>query len=151
VASFYKPLLIGINIVYVILQYTLGAGFANLGLSDYLAILAILALQMYAYIGILDSAAHHHKTSDKSLVGGSNLDLLAITCVIQFGTLLISRKFYYLLALVPVWAACSLYKTFFGGKDSNKAGTAAADAAGDDSKQTERRQKRAERRRQKWS
>lgn len=148
-ASFYMPLLIGINALYVAIRYYVG-GFANMGVSSYLVLAIFVAMQVYAYIGILECSVNH-KGSDKALVGGSNLDLLAITYLIQFGGLLISTKFYYLLLLIPVWAGYSLYKTFFGGGKGSASAPVASSTEDDDPQQTERRQKRAERRRQKWS
>jgi len=115
----------GINIIYEISQYTVGNGFANLGLSDYL--MAILAVLQHIII--------RHPTNHwwaNPILTYRRLRTL------QFGALPISRIFWYLLALMLVWAAYLLYKTLFGNKDSNKAGTATADAAGDDSKQNER-------------
>ena len=110
-------------------------------------ILVLLALQAYSYVGILDNAANR-SASDTSLVGGASLDILGLTLLIQFLTVLVSPAFYWLLVILPIWGAYFLYTTFRG--DATKAAAPAAatnDAATE--AQTERRQKRAERRRQK--
>ena len=72
--------------------------------------LVLLGLQVYAYFGILSHAATHaSKPQDSTLVGGSYLDLLAFALVVQFGALLISSRFYYVLGVVaPIWGANNL-------------------------------------------
>jgi hypothetical protein len=122
-------------------------------------IMCIGGLELYAYMGIMDSAANHSST-DKSLAGGASLDLLGFAMVVQFGSVLLSSKFYWLLAGLPFWAAWSLYTMFGGGGGLSSliGGKKAAPAPPSESsgtegkeKQDERRQKRADRRRQKWS
>lgn len=112
-------------------------------------------MQVYSYVGIIDSSATQ-STKDKSLAGGAALDLLGLVLVVEFGSLLISRKFYWLLAGVPVWGAYSLYTVFGGGGGGKKAAAAATgpdegNGAGGDKQADARREKRAERRRNKWT
>ena len=117
-------------------------------------------LQGYAYVGILDQAANamsgnsQKKGNKNDLVGGVNLDILALTLVVQFGTALHSPKWYWLNFVVPLWGGWSLYKSYFGAsknenKGSAKDGNEVDGTLSEESKQ--RREKRAEKRRQKWS
>lgn len=143
--SFYQPLLLGINVFYVILRWFLLGSTVTLRTVVVLTVLA--SLQWYAYVGIVDHASSRKKANDTSLVGGSSLDLLAVVLSIQFGALLLTPKFYYLLALLPVWAAHSLYSAFFGTAKKAKP----TYSAFEDSNAAERQQRanRAERRRKK--
>ena len=114
-------------------------------------VLSLWGLEYFAYVGILDNAANRNP-NDKSLVGGSSLDLLGLTVVIQFGTVLWSPKLFWLLLVVPVWGGWTMYSTMFGGSkggagQSNSSGS--SDATEEDKALAERRQKRAEKRRQK--
>jgi hypothetical protein len=164
-ANIYKPLLLGSNALYIMLLLGLHISF---GIRNCLGILATWAFQAYSYIGILDQAANASTSSSssnssssttggtssnkkKSLVGGAHLDLLAITLVVQYGTVLHSTRWYWLLAIVPLWGGWTLYSTFFGKKGSTS--TAAADTTTTPASDADadRRKKRAEKRRQKWS
>jgi hypothetical protein len=120
-------------------------------------------LQVYAYMGILDSAATAPSSgkSEKALVGGASLDLLGLLMGVQFGSLLLSKRLYWLLLVLPIWGVYTLYKMFGGGggggggaspfgKSSKAAAPTGNDEPIDDDKQ-DRRQKRADRRRQKRS
>jgi hypothetical protein len=81
-------------------------------------------LQLYSYWGILEQAANQTQTTktkattaknkSKELVGGENLDLLALTIVIQYLTVLWSSKWFLMLLGVPVYAGWSLYRTIYG-------------------------------------
>jgi len=162
-AAFYQPFLLLVNGLYVALRYYFWPVAWRGWWADGLPLAAIAALQWYAYVGILDKAVNaaigkkKKSSSDTSLVGGASLDLLAVTLSVQYGALLWTPKLYYLLWLVPVWGAYSLYATFFGGSgtntkkqqlqqstDDDTANDTNADSAG-------KRQKRADKRRQKWS
>lgn len=105
--------------------------------------LSVGGLQYFAYGGILDSAAQPRKPNDKSLVGGSSLDLLGLTVVIQFGSVLWTPRFYWLLILAPMGAAWTLYSTFRG---TNPSTAPSEDPA---NTKTEKQQPRSEKRRQK--
>lgn len=117
-------------------------------------LLAVAGLQWYAYAGILDQAGQTRKAGDTSLVGGSNLDLLVVTLLVQYGAVLWTSKVYYLLLMVPVWGAYALYSTFFGG-GNKKSGTSPSSTESSpqesDPAVLDKRQKRADKRRQKWS
>ena len=150
----YKPILIGTNAVYLVLllgsQRRQSEGGTHW--SFWLGMVLTWALQVYSYVGILDHAETH--TDDKSLVGGAHLDVLALTWVIQFGTVLWTPKFYWILAIIPPWAGWTLYKTFKGGIGGGNNGSDYANNQQQDSSDPsmdEKRKKRAEKRRQKWS
>jgi hypothetical protein len=83
------------------------------------------------YLQILDHAANHHHNHKSlsysssrssarggggdatSLVGGHWLDVLAVVTLIQMTTAF-STKAYWLLLLLPVWGAWSLYQSVMG-------------------------------------
>ena len=133
--------------IYILLL--LGKGVDKyLNLWDVVGILSVWGMQYFAYGGILDNAANR-KPGDKSLVGGSSLDLLAVTVVVQFGAVLWTPKLYWVLVGVPIYGAYSLYKTFFGDKNSGSSAPIPSEPTEGDEALNDRRQKRAERRRQK--
>jgi hypothetical protein len=82
-------------------------------LESIFVLVVLFGLQVYSYFGILDHASNNaSKKQDSTLVGGSYLDLLALALIIQFGAILISSKFYYVLAIVaPIWGANNLMNT----------------------------------------
>ena len=158
--SFYKPFLLGINVFYMILRWLISGWKDFLSVTSVVVLVTLFGLQWYAYQGILDraataaSAATRKKSNDTSLVGGSSLDLLGLVLVIQFGALFVSPKFYYLLAVIPVWAAYAVYNMLFAG--SKKAPSGSSDASSaismsqrDGSGGETRPSTRAERRKQK--
>jgi hypothetical protein len=158
-AGFYRPFLAATNAVYLVLRWAL-MGF-QASWSELVLMVCIGGLELYAYTGIMDSAANH-SSADKSLAGGASLDLLGFTMVVQFGSILLTSKFYWLLAGLPFWAAWSLYTMFGGGgggisslmgggKTAEPAPPSESSSTDGKEKQDERRQKRADRRRQKWS
>lgn len=116
----------------------------------FLGMVTIWGLQIFAYIGIMDNAANRSAT-DKSLVGGASLDLLAFVLFVQFGTLFLTPKLYWLLLILPPLGLYKLYATFLGGiSGKNGATNIQSTMSGNESKQSDqRRQKRVEKRRQK--
>jgi hypothetical protein len=118
-ARLYGPLLIGVNALYFALRYywtqSLFWKDDNVisNVESVFVWLVLLGLQLYSYYGILHHAATHAaQPHDATLQGGSYLDLLALALVVQFGALLISSKFYYLLGVVaPLWGANNLRNT----------------------------------------
>lgn len=148
-ASTYLPIFIGINVVYILLL--LGKGINQfLNFWDIAGVLGVWGMQYFAYTGILDNAANR-KPGDKSLVGGSSLDLLGVTVLVQFTAVLWSAKAYWVLLCVPIYAAYSLYYTFMGesGSKGGPVPTAPTESTEEDEALNSRRQKRSERRRQK--
>jgi len=92
------------------------------------------------------------------------LDLLGLVVIVQYGTIFISTKLYWLLLIIPIWGCYKLYTTFFGGGKGGglgglMPGSGSNQMMGNDNGKeqavdpqlAEKRQKRAERRRQKWS
>lgn len=148
-ANIYQPILLGTNALYVVLLLGLDVSYT---VWNILGMLATWGLQAYAYLGILDQAANAKASGgnkSKNLIGGAHLDLLGLTLFIQYGTILHSTKWYWVLGIVPIWGGWTLYQTFYGGgknKPSNDGTTDSSSGANND-----RRQKRAEKRRQKWS
>ena len=150
----YFPIVMGINVIYLLL--CLGKGYESfLNVWSIAGVLSIFGLQYVAYNGILTNAENRNP-NDKSLVGGSSLDLLGLTVVVQFGAVLWTPRLYWLLALVPVWGSYSLYSTFAGGGKGSSGGPSKASTSQstesteeEDEAMAARRQKRSERRRQK--
>jgi SRP-independent targeting protein 2/TMEM208 len=126
--GFYQPFLIGINVVYLITrQFKVGL-WQGTNFWEAVVMLLFVALHYACYVSILDNAAAATSSSSsssssnnsKALVGGAALDYLAVVLVIQFGSVLISHKFYWLLLLIPTHGAWTLYQTFLGGGGSGK-------------------------------
>mmetsp|Transcript_27478 Transcript_27478/g.42270 ORF Transcript_27478/g.42270 Transcript_27478/m.42270 type:complete len:166 (+) Transcript_27478:275-772(+) len=149
-AGVYKPLLLGSNALYILLLF---AWTRSWGVWFILGMLATWGLQGYAYVGILDQAANAHSTgkgNKNDLVGGVNLDILALTLVVQFGTALHSSQWYWLIMIVPIWGGWSLYKSYFGGSSKKTPGAAEEETTVSETVK-QRREQRAEKRRKKWS
>jgi len=111
-------------------------------------------LQAFAYLAILDQAKNNNNntsnnTNKKELIGGVHLDLLALTVLVQLGSALHSTKWFYLLAIVPLWGGWMLYSTFKGQFPNNN--NAASSSAAGSGVSDDKRQKRAQKRAQKWS
>ena len=167
VIAVYRPLLLLINAFYVALRCWWWQQRPLLSLwSDVVPLMAVAFLQWYAYSGILEQAADKSTSSRKagdnttSLVGGSNLDLLALTILVQYGSLFWTRKMYYLLMAVPLFWMYSLYSTFLGGgtrtgssitNNKQQSTPGLSDQEPTNSEVSDKRQKRAEKRRKKWS
>lgn len=151
-SAMYFPIVMGINVVYILLCFGMVGVESLMNVWSLLGMVAVWGLQYLAYGGIMDNAANR-KPNDKTLVGGSSLDLLGLTVVVQFGAVLWSPRLYWLLGGVPIWYAYSLYSTFAGG--GAKAGGVApttsqsAEPSEEEQELAARRQKRAERRQQK--
>ena len=116
-----------------------------------------------SYKGVLEDHANKAsklKGNSEAFAGGASLDLLGLIVVVQYGTVLVSEKIYWLLILIPLWGGWKIYSIFFG---SNKLGSGfmpkqpVMESNNDDTtdEATEeanaKRQKRSERRRQKWT
>lgn len=87
--------------------------------------LAAYALQIYSYFGILDQAATTAGSTAKSkeLTGGQHVDWLALSLLVQFGSVLHSKQWFWFLFLFPIGTLYSLYSAIKGG--SGSAGAAA--------------------------
>ena len=54
----------------------------------------------------------YSNTQAVALAGGASLDLLGLVIVIQYGSIFVSNKFYWLLVMIPIYAAYKMYTTF---------------------------------------
>jgi SRP-independent targeting protein 2/TMEM208 len=150
----YRPLLLGINVVYLLLVFGRRLRGSNTllpyGLWGCLGMMATWGLQLYAYMGIVEQSQNQIKQKKGELAGGVYLDLLGLTVLVQFASALHSTKWFWLLISAPIYALYKLYTTFYG---SGKTASQPTTDDNDDpnaAAQQERRQKRAERRKQKW-
>lgn len=119
-------------------------------------------LQYYAYIGILEQASNSAtgSASSKDLVGGIHLDLLGLTSLVQFLSVLHTPKWFYVLTVVPIYALWSLYSLYKGGASgllgAGAAGAAPGTAVDTSSSTTatgknDKRERRAQKRANKWN
>ena len=158
-----------LNLGYLFLRFIIYQ--SNISLTAFnIIITAILVFGSgFAYKGILEDHANNNNSNmskkskgGEALAGGASLDLLGLLTVVQYGSVLISEKFYWLLSIIPVWGGWKIYSTFFGSKGvasglmgGGGGGDNTMDNSGNndttDKAADEKRQKRAERRRQKWS
>jgi SRP-independent targeting protein 2/TMEM208 len=162
-AKIYLPFLLVSNSFYVLLL--LGRHFPYHSFWSIGSMLLTWGIQIYAYWGILDQAASHQTATVKSkaLVGGANLDLLALTIAVQYLTVFSSTRWFCMLLGVPVYAGWTLYETLRGGggessnggglfgttgssSRANKSPSPGYDEDDNDLKQEKRAQKRRQRR-----
>ncbi len=120
------------------------------------ATIATWVEQAYSYVGILEHASTNAgNKNSKELTGGSSLDLLAVTLLVQFGSVLHSVKWLWIsLVGVPVAGAYSLYKAVYSGESNKKTSARTKSNSGNDDDADDpmaaKRKRRAEKRRQKW-
>mmetsp|Transcript_779 Transcript_779/g.1756 ORF Transcript_779/g.1756 Transcript_779/m.1756 type:complete len:173 (-) Transcript_779:462-980(-) len=155
-AATYLPVVVALNAVYLLLRlFRRSDPWTIYGV---LATVALTGLSFVSYKGILEDHANNIPSmkSSEALAGGASLDLLGLVAAVQYGTVFVSDKFYWLLAVIPLWGGWKIYSTFFGSKNKDSSGfmpesqaESTDDAASE--KVNEKRQRRAERRRQKWS
>jgi len=90
----------------------------------------LVSLSVFSYWGILEDHANVNmpkgtkkggNSSSDALAGGALLDLLGLVVVIQYGSVFVSEKVYWLLLLIPLRAGWKVYSTFFG-SSSKQAG-----------------------------
>jgi hypothetical protein len=97
-------------------------------ITQSLGAICLLVLSYIAYKGVIEDHANNNSnnimmakqggknkysnTQTAALAGGASLDLLGLVIVIQYGTILISNKFYWLLVVIPIYAAYKIYTTF---------------------------------------
>ena len=158
-AATYFPIVVGINLGYLFLRLVYQR--ASLNIYSAVVTMVLVAGSVVAYKGILEDHANapKGKGGSEALAGGASLDLLGLLVVVQYGTVLVSEKLYWLLVIIPVWGGWKLY-SIFGSKDGlsglmpnmnpPESNEGVVDGAAAE-KANEKRQKRAERRRQKWS
>lgn len=116
-------------------------------------VVTLVGLSYVSYKGVVENHGNHDFKSD-ALAGGAFLDMMGLVSVVQFGSVLLSDKFYWLLLLIPIVGGWKIYSSVKGGLPGmpNATNTAASsyDKEEVSEKDKERRQKRAERRRRKW-
>ncbi len=144
-ATIYQPVLIASNLVYLLLLVGLRQAWT---VWSVLGVIFTWGLQAFSYVGILDQA-RNNTTKQKDLVGGVHLDILALTITVQYGSVLHSTKWFYLLWVVPLWGGWMLYSTFF--KKSTSTLSEDAPPSKSDGASKDKREKRAQKRSQKWA
>lgn len=156
-AQTYRPILLGINVIYLLLVFGLkkgdnGASTSMLpyGVWGCLGMLSAWGVQIYAYMGILEQS-QNAKQKKGEIAGGVYLDYLGLSVAVQFLSVLHTTKWFWILVTIPAYALYSLYTTLYGG--GGKGGAAAPQPQEQDdpdaAAKEERRQKRAEKRKQK--
>ena len=168
----YRPLFLGNTVLYLLLRYSWWGRSGLISLSSLVVFLVLGALQYYSYVGILDAHAvaatvttasvkqtssnsqnSSNSSSNNALIGGHALDIWGLTVVVQYGSLFFSAKFYYLLAILPLWGAWTLYAMVRGSRHTGTTRETANHQPMREEKDptVERRKQRAEKRRQKWT
>jgi len=157
-SSFYLPLIFIINAVYVLIRVVYQ--WETFTRIQAILLSIVWALTAFAYRGIIEDHATPTSALKKKVkgggsdpvAGGASLDLLGLVVAVQFGTCLLSDKFYWLLAILPFWGAYKGYQLIYGGE--NSLASMADSGSKVDSKPkevdeatAERRKKRAEKRR----
>mmetsp|Transcript_50179 Transcript_50179/g.56045 ORF Transcript_50179/g.56045 Transcript_50179/m.56045 type:complete len:173 (-) Transcript_50179:137-655(-) len=154
-AKIYMPILIFSNILYVVLMLGTSNSIPYNGTKfGIFSMIVTWLMQVYSYVGLLESAAIAATASSKSkdLAGGANLDLFVATVVTQFLSILHSPRWFYITLIgVPVTAAYKLYVTFY---DVGKSNTTVAPSKNngnqeEEDRMEEKRQRRKEKRRTK--
>ena len=170
-SSSYFPIIVTINIGYLFLRLIYQRSLISV--SHLLATIVLVALSFVSYKGILEDHANtipkgKGGNSSEALAGGASLDLLGLVVMVQFGSALISNKFYWLLLAIPIWGMWKLYSIFYGSTGGGMLGGLFPkgqqrminneDATLNDDqnknnadKSMAKRQRRAEKRQQKWS
>lgn len=160
-ASSYLPIVAALNLGYIFLR--LVYQWNSVTISHALATIVLVGLSFISYKGILEDHANtisKGKGNSEALAGGVSLDLLGLVVVVQYGTIFISEKMYWLLAVIPLWGGWKIYSIFFRSKSGNNEATMPNNQVGSNDDAVDptaaenanaKRQKRAERRRQKWS
>ena len=116
----------------------------------------LVGLSYVSYSGVVGNHGNHDFKNSKAsdaLAGGAFLDMLGLVTIVQFGSVLSSNNFYWLLLLIPIVGGFKLYRTVKGGLPEmpNANNAASSDGSEQISQEVkEKRQKRAERRRRKW-
>ena len=168
----YFPIVAGLNVIHLLVRLYQWDAFAS-SRSNIVLNALLIGLTVFAYKGILDDYAESASKSttkvgggksNEKLAGGASLDLLGLVVLVQFGSALISDKFYWILAILPFWGAYKIYQMVYGAKNLMGGGSGGggrgygsmapsmAPSAGMDGTTDaadERRKKRAERRRMK--
>jgi hypothetical protein len=104
-SSSYLPIIFAINGIYLFLRLVYQRSLISF--HHLLATIILVVLSVVSYKGILDD---HAKTiskgkgrSGEALAGGASLDLLGLVSIVQYGSVFVSTKIYWLLVLIPLW------------------------------------------------
>mmetsp|Transcript_27135 Transcript_27135/g.42615 ORF Transcript_27135/g.42615 Transcript_27135/m.42615 type:complete len:168 (+) Transcript_27135:187-690(+) len=151
-SSTYLPIVAALNLLYLILF----AAYKRASLTTFQGVMVVtlVGLSYLSYRGVVENHGNHDFKSD-ALAGGAFLDMMGLVSVVQFGSVLLSDKFYWLLLLIPTVGGWKIYSSVKGGLPGmpNTTNTAASSYDKEQvvsEKDKERRQKRAEQRRRKW-
>jgi hypothetical protein len=159
-SSSYLPIILAINGIYLFLRLIYQRSLISV--SHLVVTIILVILSVVSYKGILDDHANTISKgkggSGEALAGGASLDLLGLVSIVQYGSVFVSTKIYWLLVLIPLWGGWKLYCIFKGSvgglfpnggttKPTNE--SAVNDASAE--QLNAKKQKRAERRQQKWS
>mmetsp|Transcript_7248 Transcript_7248/g.18014 ORF Transcript_7248/g.18014 Transcript_7248/m.18014 type:complete len:176 (-) Transcript_7248:197-724(-) len=159
-AATYFPIVAALNLGYLFLR--LVYQWSSITASHAGATIALVGLSCISYKGILEDHANPIPKGDgksEALAGGASLDLLGLVVVMQYGTVFISDRLYWLLVVLPLWGVWKIYSTFFGSKGGvggfmPQSSTGNTEPIADETASenaNSKREKRAARRRQKWS
>ena len=170
----YFPIVGAINVMHFLIRLYQWDDFTS-SRSNIVLNALLLGLTAFSYKGILDDHAESASKSTTKVVGGGKsneklaggelLDLLGLVVLVQFGSALISDKFYWILAILPFWGAYKIYQMVYGAKELMGGGSGggggggfgsmapsmapSAGNGGTTDAADERRKKRAEQRRMK--
>ena len=122
----YKPIVICLNLLFIFLRFIYQ--WNTVTITQSLGAICLLALSYIAYKGVIEDHANNNinnsmmakqggknkysNTQAVALAGGASLDLLGLVIVIQYGSIFVSNKFYWLLVMIPIYAAYKMYTTF---------------------------------------
>lgn len=151
-ASTYQPIIAALNLLYLILFAVYKR--SSLNTFQCLMVVTLVSLSYLSYRGVVDNHANHDFKKSDAIAGGAFLDMMGLLVVVQFGSVLLSDNFYWLLLLIPTVGLWKLYSAVKGGLSGVPSGRGAATSSDNQpevsEKDNEKRQKRAERRRRKW-
>ena len=147
-SSIYLPLIVLLNVVHLILLYSLSKSFS----TGRIVLLLLEWVGTYiAYQGILHDAEIGQLARDNNkktdITGGIYLDALGLIIFCQYGAIFIGDFVSWLLLIVPI--SYLLFKWISSRKASSADSSATEEDEGMKKDLEERRRKRAERRKQK--
>jgi hypothetical protein len=155
-SSSYFPIIVAINGGYLFLRLVYQRSLISV--THLLATIVLLILSSVSYKGIVEDHANTIPKgkvgAGEALAGGASLDLLGLVSMVQYGSVFVSTKMYWLLVLIPIWGAWKLYSIFKGGVGgmfpNGKMPTESAVNDNNAEISNAKKQRRAEKRRQKW-
>ena len=130
--------------------------YQSLTVYNVVASTLLIGLSYVSYQGILEDHAKPNRENPDALAGGASLDLLGLVVIVQYGTVIVSEKFYWALLVIPLWGGWKMY-SIFGSSGSALMPKNQVEGTEDSvdrlasEKADAKRQRRSERRRQKWA